>query len=298
MKKLDAIIDFFTDFTFEVIQHFGPKSATPIYKNSVGWYIDAKTLSRNYTILRGKRESINFNATQIYINHDLIVQQYRGFLKEKITEFKQELRSLNGTIEKEKYLEVLDRFKNHLDKIGTGSKSICLNPDISSNINEETFIWPLGVDIRHENRQNGDDMNLYGYKGWLLGNMIQDQVYEARKLNDFISDEISRLSIPAAVPKVVPEIEDEQESMPASDIRPSRIRIQVDGNIIGTLFYDLHAKGYIKTSKTNLAKFLNFSFSDKTGKAYSESTAVTLLKDKREDKRANDNERIIVPDIK
>lgn len=74
----------------------------------------------------------------------------------------------------------------------------------------------------------------------------------------------------------------------------TRIRFNDDINLLASLFYDLLDKGYITTTKTNLEKFIIASFTDKNGEPINKSTVNTYLKLGREEKRAQEDRRIIV----
>jgi len=104
---------------------------------------------------------------------------------------------------------------------------------------------------------------------------------------------------PEIIHEAITDIESSEESS-SNDLAEKefkRIRFLKNVNILGTLFYDLLNKNYIDTSKTNIEKFLHDSFSDEYGDAIKKSTINTILKPEREDKRANESDRIKVPDL-
>jgi len=74
----------------------------------------------------------------------------------------------------------------------------------------------------------------------------------------------------------------------------NKIQLLDNTNLLATLFYDLHRKGYIKTSKTNLEAFFLYSFIDRNGGELNKTTIHDYFKDNKEDKRAAIGKRILV----
>jgi hypothetical protein len=75
-----------------------------------------------------------------------------------------------------------------------------------------------------------------------------------------------------------------------------RIQLLCDTNFIVAIFYDLKEKGYIKTSRVNLARFFSSTFSDKNRVALKFSTVFTDLKKNKNDKRPSFGKKVFIPD--
>jgi hypothetical protein len=203
--------------------------------------------------------------------------------------------------------EYLQLIKDYKAKLGKSKKriefkSICYNPEINSENYLHDHTYHKDVRIIPSSNFNSDGSIERGLLNFLIASMVESQIDVMDDTIEFLEEQIMSIS-DLKKPEGVQENNTEKENSSESNLNVikvrgfERIKFLTKVNVLGTLFYDLLDKGYIDTTSTNIIKFLNESFSDVKGKAINKNTIETILKPDNEDKRANENVRINVPDL-
>jgi hypothetical protein len=304
MESDFSFVDYLLTFEFEVSFSFGLYlKGKPVYiKSKNGWEFDKDSEARDFFISKGN-----------YLEHnipDILIQRkelrYRSHLDNLFNEFKDNIQKnksafpeyLPGIIEK------LGKSKTKYEK-----KLIYFTTDRIENEYFEEHLWHSEMNIHYSNLEgsNISDITNSGLVFLAISKMVESQLQVVDLTIGFLINKLESIKMVQDVtkfhekdePKILfsnPENLQEEGSNESENNKFKKIRFNDEINLLVTLFYDLHNKGYISTTKTNLEKFILTSFTDNNGETLNQSTVNTYLKLGREDKRAQNDKRIIVPD--
>jgi hypothetical protein len=315
MDNKTAFIDYLGDFTFEVfLPVYQEITDTPIYnKSKLTWEINSTLKTPNYTLSKGKNEGIQGGhyINPVYFHmYDVFhagpikwKQMYKEHLLKLYETFISELNTYKSNHNTNEYYQLIKDYKTRLEKITKHIKKnqVCYNPEMDFDNYSEEYFSHEEVKINYYNDFNNESSRERGLLNYLIAKMVSDQILIINNTIEYLENEIKSFTgelVPEILHEDITDMESAEESFSndSAEKEFKRIRFLKNVNILGTLFYDLLNKKYIDTSKTNIEKFLHDSFSDEHGNAIKKSTINTILKPEREDKRANENDRIKVPD--
>jgi hypothetical protein len=244
-----------------------------IVKELSTYKIRLESSNHDGTIIPKSILYINEHETGLYENQEPWI-----LLRKVNLEITKNLSSTNDKQKKKSYLEELHHTFNSLE----------------SKIVQGEYFWTIS-DLIYE----GCTENDFEARHWeeLSGFLNRIKVDLQRKIL-FLENEIKKCLSEEEL-MIAQKISNGNSAL--DDINQScknfkKIKFKDDLNILVTLFFDLYRKNYITTTTINLEKFICDSFLDKNGESISTSSVNTILKPAREEKRAKNDKRIIIPD--
>jgi len=310
MENID-FINYLIDFRFNVVLPVYPwkenLESTPIYNPSKDkWEFDETVKTHDYGITKnyiGSQDEFRIPSVFQTIRSDNR-QAYYEYLKNKLTEFDSELQKKKFALSEEEYIKLVENSILILEtsKKRIETRKICYNPEKQNDNYSKDHLYHRDVKLKYLNNFKNENPIERGLLNYIIAELVLDQIQVINYTIEFLNSEIkessnsmtSEIKDTESIEKI--DMED-TDSNDTGEKKYKRIRFRQNVNILGTLFYDLLEKNYIDTSKTNIARFLNETFTDEKGEAIKKSTIDTILKPEREDKRANENDRIKVPDL-
>lgn len=298
-----SFIDYLLSFDFNASFNFRPyNKGKPVYlKSKMNWDFDKQSEARDFFISKGSY--LEPNIPELIILRKRLT--YLDYLTKLFNEFKtgfQKSKSesthesdytlhLNGQIKK------LERSKTRYER-----KMICFTPEKIEDDYCEELPWHKDFKFNSQSSNSvSSDFTNIGFVNFVISQLIDAQFIITEEALDFLKEESQKITESNEVHalKINTQNEDGLEVILPDDSEEKKfkiIRFKDDTNLLVTLFYDLLDKGYIITTKTNLEKFIIASFTDKNGEPINQSTVNTYLKLGREEKRAQLDKRIIVPE--
>lgn len=314
--KIDLnYIDYLLSFEYLIafkISILYPKGKPEYSVHEKEWIFNENSKAVDFDINKGEYKDPNI-YNLISIRSTL---RYNEYLNELFEQYKSEFhKSKSQSKDKSEFIQEINFILHKLNKSKSKSQEekIFFSSEKSVDEYSQLLPWHKDVNIKYTNLEgrNHRDLTNLCFVNYVISQLVDTQLQIMDKTIDFLNDELKDLKTEQEKfalsiseennNSMMANNEQEMEQISNKDQKKRKyykIRFNDQINILGTLFYDLLEEQYITTTRANLKRFIVGSFLDVDGKALSESTIETLLKHGKEDKRAKNDTKIIVPERK